>query len=149
AGRATGLRGPWDVINLACVWGLGQERGHEAVNKEARTVVVSAQLKRTSYRGVVDVVYGGEKPEKKPQDTAGKGKEKKQQVVIDGLGVNKRKAEDGDAQPNGVAAEKPLSKTQMRKQAKRARVEAMKGPQEVNTNPEKESKPDDMAVDAG
>jgi len=37
----------------------------------------------------------------------------------------------------------------MRKQAKRARVEAMKGPQEVTTNSEKESKPDDMAVDAG
>ncbi|KAK4498744.1 hypothetical protein PRZ48_009254 [Zasmidium cellare] len=56
---AVGLRGPWDAINLAAVWGLGQERGHEGMSKEARGVVVRAKLKRTSYRGVVDVVYGG------------------------------------------------------------------------------------------
>jgi len=150
AARVTGLRGPWDVVNLACVWGLGQERGHEAVNKEARTVVVSAQLKRTSYRGVVDIVYGGEKPQKKPPDTVAKGKGKRQQVVLEGQGINKRKAEDGNAHVNGDIAEKPLSKTQMRKQAKRARVEAVKGPQDaVSTGTERQSKTDDMAVDAG
>lgn len=62
ASRASGCRGPSDVINLAAVWGLGQEKGHEAVSKLARSVVVSAHLKRNSYRGVIDVVYGGEKP---------------------------------------------------------------------------------------
>ncbi|KAF2146523.1 uncharacterized protein K452DRAFT_199289, partial [Aplosporella prunicola CBS 121167] len=62
AKAAIGCRGPFDAVNLAAVWGLGQERGHEAVSKEARAVVVSAQLKRSSFRGVVDVVYGGEKP---------------------------------------------------------------------------------------
>jgi ribonuclease P/MRP protein subunit RPP1 len=62
ASTAAGCRGPSDVINLAAIWGLGQEKGHEAVSKLARSVVVSAHLKRTSYRGVIDVVYGGGKP---------------------------------------------------------------------------------------
>lgn len=57
---AVGLRGPWDAINLAAVWGLGQEKGYEGMSKETRGVVVRAKLKRTGYRGAVDVVYGGE-----------------------------------------------------------------------------------------
>lgn len=64
AQRATSIRGPADVINLAAVWGLGPEKGKEAVDKLARNLVVAAQLKRTSFRGVIDVVYGGEKSPK-------------------------------------------------------------------------------------
>ncbi|KAK3062370.1 RNA-binding RNA processing protein rpp1, partial [Teratosphaeriaceae sp. CCFEE 6253] len=62
AKAAVGCRGPWDAINLATIWGLAQDRGFEAMSKEPRSVVVTAQLKRTSYRGIIDVVYGGEKP---------------------------------------------------------------------------------------
>jgi ribonuclease P/MRP protein subunit RPP1 len=65
-------RGPADIVNLAAVWGLGQERGVEAVTTEARKVVVNSSFKRTSYRGVVDVIYGGEKPEKKQKEQDGK-----------------------------------------------------------------------------
>ena len=69
ASKALACRGPMDVINLAAVWGLGQERGREAVTKHARSVVVSSQMKRTSFRGVIDVVYGGEKRVAAPIDT--------------------------------------------------------------------------------
>ena len=105
ARRALGVRAPWDVVNLACVWGLSQERGKEAVCEEARKVVALARLKRTSWRGIVDVVYGGENPVEKPTDKPTK----------EANGENlKRKAE-----PEG--AEKPMSKRQMKK-AKKAKL---------------------------
>jgi ribonuclease P/MRP protein subunit RPP1 len=57
-----GIRAPSDVINLASVWGLGTERGKDGLTKEARSVVEFARLKRQSFKGIVDIVYGGEKP---------------------------------------------------------------------------------------
>lgn len=94
ASRASSCRGPSDIINLAAVWGLGQEKGHEAVSKMARSVVVSAHLKRNSYRGVIDVVYGGEKPvapatdvksksgQKRPADGTGQGPDSKKVKAV-------------------------------------------------------------------
>ena len=65
AKNALGCRGPWDVINLAQIWGLNQERGKEAVCEEAGKVVKLAKMKRESFRGVVHVIdgngIGGEK----------------------------------------------------------------------------------------
>ena len=108
ATRVTGCRAPADVINLAAVWGLGQERGKEAMTKLARNTAVAAQLKRSSFRGVVNVVYGGEKPE--PASTQGKGKPKDQ---------NKRKAADVDGGPaQGVQGPKPFSKREQKRQRK-------------------------------
>ncbi|EON62122.1 hypothetical protein W97_01341 [Coniosporium apollinis CBS 100218] len=107
ARRAVGCRGPWDVVNLAAVWGLGQERGKEAISKAARFVTVSAQLKRSSYRGVVDVIYGGEKPEVPKEEDKGKN-----------YGSKKRKAGVGDGK------EAPLSKRELKRREKKARMEA-------------------------
>ncbi|EXJ87009.1 ribonuclease P/MRP protein subunit RPP1 [Capronia epimyces CBS 606.96] len=59
AKNALGVRGPHDVINLAQVWGLGQERGKEALCEEAGKVVRLAALKRSSFRGVVQAIEGG------------------------------------------------------------------------------------------
>ncbi|KAG0635646.1 RNase P subunit p30-domain-containing protein [Tuber brumale] len=56
ARRALGVRGPFDVINLATLWGLSQGKGREAVDGLPRLVVAQAKLKRTSFRGVIDVV---------------------------------------------------------------------------------------------
>lgn len=118
---ALGCRGPADVVNLACIWGLGSEVGHEAVSKEARRCVGAARLKRSSYRGAVDVVYGGVKPDKSEKGR----KEQGQQV-----GGNKRKAEDDDG----------LSKRQRKKLAHEARMkaaaEAKAKDAEVNTKGE-------------
>lgn len=131
---AAGLRGPWDVVNLAAVWGLGQERGVEAVGKEGRSVVVAAKLKRTGYRGVVDVVDGGEKPavveRKEQQEGKEKGKGKKGQKGQKQGGEpqsqqsqqqgQKRKAEGQDV-TNG---EQPLSNRQRKKLAHEAKMMA-------------------------
>lgn len=119
AKMAAACRGPWDAINLAAVWGLGQERGYEAMSKEARNCVVAAQLKRTSYRGVINVVYGGEKPSAKENEVqAESGAENG--AVANG---NKRKADALGGELAGTP-EKPLSKTQMKKRAKKEAMEA-------------------------
>lgn len=107
-------RGPADVGNLAAVWGLSQERGVEAVTTEARKVVVNAAFKRSSYRGVVDVVYGGEKVEKKKVDEGSKKGKQGQE--------NKRKFAEMNVAPE--IGEKPLSNRQKKKLAKEARQKA-------------------------
>ena len=114
AQKALACRGPWDIINLAAVWGLGQERGVEAVGREARNVVVQAEMKRRSFKGVIDVVYGGEKPEPTIEERVG-GKSKGSKV--------KRKADVLEAE-NGIddASAKRLSKRQQKRLAKEARL---------------------------
>ena len=114
AKRALACRGPWDVINLAAVWGLGQEKGLEAIGREARSVIVQAEIRRRSFRGVIDVVYGGEKPA-----TANTGQGNKEKPIN-----NKRKADvlnDGPAASE--APEKPMSKRQQKKLAKQQEKE--------------------------
>ena len=128
ARRAMACRGPADVVNLAVLWGLGQERGMEAVSKEARSVVVQAKMKRTSFRGVIDVVYGGEKPEREP-DKSTKGKQEK----------GKRKAEVLKENETGRsdATPKPISKREQKRQAKKARLDTGK---DLESRPQEEPK---------
>ncbi|KAJ9205749.1 hypothetical protein DTO021D3_1339 [Paecilomyces variotii] len=104
AKRALGVRAPWDVINLACVWGLSQERGKEAICEEARKVTALAKLKRSSWRGIVDVVHGGEKPKVEPAKT-----KKSAPAVSDAADSLKRKA-SLSSEPPAEESEKPLSK---------------------------------------
>lgn len=61
AKTALGVRPYADVINLMAVWGLGTERAKESMGVNPRGVVVNEKLKRTSFRGVVNVIYGGER----------------------------------------------------------------------------------------
>lgn len=122
AKRALACRGPADVVNLAVLWGLGQERGMEAVGKEARSIVVQAEMRRRSFRGVIDVVYGGEKPERVPEkSTKGKQDKGKQDK-------GKRKAEvlEADEAGKGNAMPKAISKREQKRQAKKARLDASK-----------------------
>lgn len=78
-------------------------------------MVRSASM-RVGWRGVVDVVWGGEKPMPKKQEKEGNGN-----------GNGKRKADmmierkEGDAK--GGVEEKPISKREMKRRAKRARIE--------------------------
>lgn len=113
AKRAVGCRGPWDVVNLAAIWGLAQDRGYEALSKEARSVIVSAQLKRTGYRGVVDVVYGGEPPK------AGEKKEEKAKTAQANQAGKKRKSENDGTTVAGD--EEQISKREKKRRAKAAR----------------------------
>ena len=117
AKRALACRGPADVVNLAVLWGLGQERGMEAVGGEARSVVVQAEIKRRSFRGVIDVVYGGEKPERVPgKSTKDKQDKSKRKAAV----LENDRAEAGNATP------KPISKREQKRQAKKAKLDTVK-----------------------
>lgn len=56
-----GCRSPADVLNLLNVWGLSRDRGVEAMGVNPRGVVVNEGLKRSAFRGVIDVIDGGER----------------------------------------------------------------------------------------
>ncbi|EEH46388.2 uncharacterized protein PADG_02486 [Paracoccidioides brasiliensis Pb18] len=123
ARRALGVRAPFDVVNLACVWGLTQERGKEALCDEARKVVALAGIKRRSWRGIVDVVYGGERQKEKERDgvkNKDKSKCKRDEGTKNTNGV-KRKA-DTETDSN-AELQAPLSKREMKRRAKRAKLQ--------------------------
>ena len=116
AKKALGCRGPADVVNMAVLWGLGQERGTEAIAREARNVVVQADMKRRSFRGVIDVICGGEKPKKVIEEGKSKNAVK---------GSGKRKATViSDKTADDTTLSKPISKREQKRQAKRAKIEA-------------------------
>jgi ribonuclease P/MRP protein subunit RPP1 len=111
AGRALACRGPWDVGNLSVGWGLSGERGREAVGREPRGVVVRARDMKEGWRGVIDVVFGGEKTETSTDKaTAAKGK---------------RKAE---VLEEAKEADKPVSKREMKRSPKQTRLETQTNP---------------------
>ncbi|KAF1832393.1 PHP domain-like protein [Decorospora gaudefroyi] len=112
-----GIRAPSDVINLASVWGLGTERAKDGLTKEPRSAVEFARLKRQSFKGIVDIVYGGEKPAEKPSGAAKdkqavKGKPNKNQN-------GKRPGESLEGTPlHETKEDKPISKRQQAKNKK-------------------------------
>lgn len=119
ARKALGCRGPWDVVNLAAIWGLPQDRAYEAVSTGARSVVAMGKLKRTSYRGIVDVVYGGEHPAPLPVEAQTESAQDMQRG-------KKRKMADiepGQAEASGV--DKPSSKREQKRRAKQAREQTL------------------------
>jgi ribonuclease P/MRP protein subunit RPP1 len=110
-----GIRAPSDVINLASVWGLGAEKGKDGLTKEPRSVVEHARLKRQSFKGIVDIVYGGEKPLPAVKDKQdGKGKAKNQN--------GKRPGDSLEGIPVRQT-EKPVSKREQ-KRIKQAKLDA-------------------------
>ncbi|KAI1209672.1 PHP domain-like protein [Annulohypoxylon truncatum] len=105
-----GLRAPADVVNLLAVWGLPAERGMEALGVNPRGVVVNEGIKRSGFRGVVDIVSVAEKSEaereREKEKEKGKGKEA---MVKD----NKRK--NGEGENVGEGGDQPMSKRQAKK----------------------------------
>lgn len=112
-----GIRAPSDIINLASVWGLGTERGKDGLTKEPRSVVEFARLKRQGFKGIVDIVYGGEKPV-----APAEGKEKAAQKGKADRNTNLNGKRPGDSlggtpiRQLGKAL--PVSKRQQKKKAK-------------------------------
>lgn len=125
ARQALNLRAPWDVINLTCVWGLSQERGKEAICEEARKAVALAKLKRTSWRGIVDIVHGGERATsgKPPQNQKDKNKAPASAQPGSAGDTLKRKASLG-SEAVTEEPEKALSKREMKRRAKKAKTES-------------------------
>lgn len=134
AKRALACRSPADVINMAVLWGLRQERGTEAVGREARSAVVQAEMKRRSFRGVIDVVYGGKKPER-PIQQVKKDNGKRKAAAID------------DPAEETVLPPKPISKREQKRQAKKARLEKAKAPENDDENTSKNEAKDISTYD--
>ncbi|KAH8163619.1 hypothetical protein CIB48_g4637 [Xylaria polymorpha] len=103
-----GLRAPADVVNLLHVWGLSTDRATEGIGALPRGVVVNEGLKRSGFRGVVDIVgvadrekvdiEMGEADDDNAKATSGntqgnKGKKNKNQAM-NSSGGKKRKTSD-------------------------------------------------------
>lgn len=143
AKSALGLRGPADVVNLLAVWGLGPEKGTEAMGVGARAVVVNEGVRRRGFRGVVDILRpaeGGENLVQK-EDGEGDGKsngKKKQQQQQKGnkqqlQGKNQtqnqqknQKRKNGDADGSGIGGAVDGG-AQGKRQTKKMRKEGAKG----------------------
>lgn len=119
------LRAPADVVNLMAVWGLGPERGMEALGAGARAVVVNEGVRRRGFRGVVEIVRTveeGEGAAEARREGVERGREagkKKGQ----GQG-QKRKSEGGGG--GGGAEGQAVSKRQAKKMKKDGVVAAAK-----------------------
>lgn len=104
AGKGSGdLRAPADVVNLLAAWGLGPERGLEALGAHPRSVVVNEGLRRRAFKGVVDIVdvegrVPGEQNEGGGGDGAGKEK---------GKDRGKQKRDKGGKKQQGLHQQQP------------------------------------------
>ncbi|KAI0798751.1 RNase P subunit p30-domain-containing protein [Xylaria sp. FL0064] len=130
-----GLRGPADVVNLLHVWGLPTGRATEGLGVLPRGVVVNEGLKRSGFRGVIDIVgvadrvqggdvemgeAGDDKPESGAGNAQGNNKWKKNKGQEGGGGPGAKKRKNGNGAEAGVATggdgeEQPMSKRQAKK----------------------------------
>jgi len=107
-----GVRAPADVLNLLEVWGLKRERGLESLGVNPRGVVVNEGLKRTSFRGVVDIVEGGEKVVK--EKVKEKAKEKEPQNGIGKKQNSKRKADETNKDATPQVSKRAAKKAKLK-----------------------------------
>ena len=122
AKSALACRGPADVINLAVIWGLGREGGVEAVGREARSVVIQAEMRRRSFRGVIDIVYGGEAPVKLPaKEQLSKNQRPKGKRKVEAMENDESTKNDP---PVIRTSPRPISKRERKRQAQRDREES-------------------------
>ncbi|KAI1657653.1 PHP domain-like protein [Daldinia decipiens] len=107
------LRAPVDIVNLLAVWGLPTDRGMEALGVNPRGVVVNEGIKRSGFRGVVDIVNVAERSEEE-QSKLSKGKDRE---VVEVKDNRKRKNGGGEtAEKGGGGGENaPVSKRQAKK----------------------------------
>jgi len=118
-----GVRPMSDMVNLLGVWGLNRERAVEGFRENPRGVVVNEGIKRSGFRGVVDVVFGGEVQGSASAHSVAKEKAKHAPVLgKKGKGIGKRKAED-ETTPQSTPQ---LSKRAMKK-VRMATLQASKG----------------------
>ncbi|KAM0430531.1 hypothetical protein ACHAPT_005880 [Fusarium lateritium] len=105
---ALSLRAPADVVNLLNVWGLSSEKGMQGLGAIPRSIVMNEGIKRSGFRGVIDVVEvakrdeeqgDADEDEKKASDAAGKKNKGQNQ---------KRKSGEEDPQPMSKRQAKKL-----------------------------------------
>jgi ribonuclease P/MRP protein subunit RPP1 len=130
AKSALGLRAPADIINLMATWGLGTERGLDALSVTPRGIVVNEVLRRRGYKGVVDIVQVGVKTGRQDTKRAKEGDNisavntGREYEGQDDIHTNKRKSSlDDVANPRSLSSHP--TKRQIKKQ-KNTRVQASK-----------------------
>lgn len=92
-------RSPYDISNLATLWGFTQEKGKLAVEGDARAVCTHARMRRRSYKQVVEIeiAENAEKIDSKTktgQNMNSKTKKRQQQSGGKTQIAKKRKAHD-------------------------------------------------------
>lgn len=125
-----GARAPADVCNLLGVWGLSRERAVEGYRDNPRGVVVNEGIKRRGFRGVVDVVFGGE------ATTSSAAREKKEKVMsTPGVG-KKGKGNNNTTKRKAEEETTPQTTPQLSKRAqKKARIAALQAEKEGFSSP--------------
>ncbi|KAI1375383.1 PHP domain-like protein [Hypoxylon crocopeplum] len=115
AAAALALRAPADVVNLLAVWGLPAEKGMEALRANPRGVVVNEGIKRSGFRGVVDILGVAERSEQDKEKGKGKGEET--------AGRDSRKRKNGEGvEKGGTAAEGGEQQYISKRQAKKLKA---------------------------
>ncbi|OTB05116.1 hypothetical protein M426DRAFT_320172 [Hypoxylon sp. CI-4A] len=116
------LRAPADVVNLLNVWGLSTERGMEALSSNPRGVVVNEGIKRSGFRGIVDVVaVAGRSAEEvqrievEREKEKGKGGKDNNKKRKNGGGEEVAAKDGGGGDGDGSEQAAPLSKRQAKK----------------------------------
>ncbi|KAK2011382.1 RNase P subunit p30 [Colletotrichum eremochloae] len=132
ARSALGLRAPNDVVNLLAVWGLASEKGTEALGANPRGVVVNEGIKRSGFRGVVNVLEVGRREEdaqkqKQQQQQQGKndarkGKEAKGMKPGGGGGGGGEDRGNGQKRKTPDEASDGAPQTMSKRQAKKLRL---------------------------
>lgn len=124
ARNALSVRAPADVGNLLSVWGVENDRAKEAMTVAPRSVVVNENMRRKSYRGVIEVVEGGEQ-RNNTASTAKNGSSKdsngSKKTLTNNLKGEKRQLGASDDGESGSST--PVSK----REAKRLKKAAMQG----------------------
>ncbi|CAM1509994.1 Fc.00g003290.m01.CDS01 [Cosmosporella sp. VM-42] len=118
ARNALSLRAPADIVNLLSVWGLNNEKGIEGFRAMPRAVVVNEGMKRSGFRGVIDIVevakrdeQPGDVDQEKAKGAVGKKNKQQQNQKRKGgdeesPAVSKRQAKKMKLAARGAAAEK-------------------------------------------
>ncbi|KAH7133273.1 RNase P subunit p30-domain-containing protein [Dactylonectria estremocensis] len=106
------LRAPADVVNLLSVWGLPSEKGMLGLGALPRGLVVNEGIRRSGFRGVIDVVEVAKRDEEGQDEAAGAQAGKK----------NKSKAQN-QKRKNGDEAQ-TMSKRQAKKMKLASRAAA-------------------------
>lgn len=96
---ALSLRAPADVVNLLSVWGLPSEKGILGLGAIPRGLVVNEGMKRSGFRGVIDVVDVAKRDEEDQREVTDGQTGKKNKNKNKGQNQNqKRKSGEEDTQ---------------------------------------------------
>jgi ribonuclease P/MRP protein subunit RPP1 len=135
-----GLRAPADILNLLGVWGLERERGVESLGVNPRGVVVNEGLRRTSFRGVVDVVEGGERIVKDGKENG----EMEKGTLQNGVGKKqkgKRKINETNMEVTPQLSKRAAKKAKLKEDKKAASSPAAQTPSQPPFTEDTPSKP--------